>query len=231
MKQTIKNKFGTIKAFCQASGMNWFTVINAIAGRISNPQTIADINFAIENTQPIDRFPVITDDDRNQLKTALENNFCGSLTGFCKKYPQWGLNFVHSVMHGRRKKKNEKFERLKFELINDQPFVYDVENIFDDAKPLKKRGRPKKNIVAAVMIAAMTVFTSCKKDEPVDQQSNNSGNCNCGTIANDGIDGNCYWLEIRNECSGNKKTFCFDQDIWMDANVGEHFCVTNVSSW
>ena len=31
--------------------------------------------------------------------------------------------------------------------------------------------------------------------------------CNCGTIANDGIDGSCYWLEIRNDCSGNKKKF------------------------
>ena len=53
----------------------------------------------------------------------------------------------------------------------------------------------------------------------------------CGTIANDGIDGNCYWLEIRNECSGNKKTFCFDQDVWMDAYPGDYFCVYNVTPW
>ena len=55
----------------------------------------------------------------------------------------------------------------------------------------------------------------------------------CGTIANDGIDSstNCYWLEIRNECSGNKKKFCFDQDIWMESYVGEHFCVSGVTPW
>ena len=53
----------------------------------------------------------------------------------------------------------------------------------------------------------------------------------CGTIANDGIDGNCYWLEIRNECSGNKQTFCFDADIWMTSYVGDDFCVYNVAPW
>ncbi len=64
----------------------------------------------------------------------------------------------------------------------------------------------------------------------------NNKNCNCGTIANDGIDTNpdgssCYWLEIRSECSGNKKKFCFDQDVWMNNYVGSNFCVTNQPGW
>jgi hypothetical protein len=71
------------------------------------------------------------------------------------------------------------------------------------------------------------ILFSCKKDIE---------DCNCGTIANDGISTNsdgtsCYWLEIRNSCTDNKKTFCFDQDVWMDANPGESFCVTNESGW
>jgi len=53
----------------------------------------------------------------------------------------------------------------------------------------------------------------------------------CGVIANDGIDGDCYWLEIRNDCSGNKKQFCFDEDVWMDNYVGDYFCVTGVAPW
>ena len=66
-------------------------------------------------------------------------------------------------------------------------------------------------------------IVSCKKDDA----------CNCGTIANDGIDlsTNCYWLEIRNDCSGNKKKFCFDQDVWVNNPVGNNFCVTNQSEW
>ena len=53
--------------------------------------------------------------------------------------------------------------------------------------------------------------------------------CSCGVIANDGIDNGCYWLEIRNDCSQNKKKFCFDNDVWNDAYVGDNFCVTNDS--
>lgn len=79
-----------------------------------------------------------------------------------------------------------------------------------------------KKVVIFIMLAISIV--SCNKEEENKQ-------CNCGTIANDGIDGSCYWLEIRNDCSGNKKKFCFDQDVWMSAYVGSNFCVTNQNQW
>jgi hypothetical protein len=78
-----------------------------------------------------------------------------------------------------------------------------------------------KKLIMIFMLAIGLV--SCSKEE--DKQ------CNCGTIANDGITGTCYWLEIRNDCTGNKKTFCFDQDVWMNAYVGSNFCVTNQGQW
>ena len=67
-------------------------------------------------------------------------------------------------------------------------------------------------------------LTSCQKK------------CNCGTITNDEIttdaNGNsCYTLTIRNSCSGNSKTWCFDYSVWFEGNVGENFCVTNETSW
>ena len=67
-------------------------------------------------------------------------------------------------------------------------------------------------------------FDSCSEDE-------DDKECNCGTIANDGITDDCYWLEIRSDCSQNKKQFCFDQDIWMSNYVGDHFCVYNETGW
>lgn len=78
-----------------------------------------------------------------------------------------------------------------------------------------------KNIILFFLTLMILTLISCAKEEP----------CNCGTIANDGIDGDCYWLQIRNDCSGNKKKFCFDQDVWMNAFVGENFCVTNQPEW
>jgi len=69
------------------------------------------------------------------------------------------------------------------------------------------------------------VMSSCMKKQ-----------CNCGTITDDQItidnNGNsCYSLTVRNSCSGNTKTWCFDYSVWLDGNVGENFCVTNVESW
>lgn len=81
----------------------------------------------------------------------------------------------------------------------------------------------KKTLLFIMLVASILV--ACKKEEEEQKK------CNCGTVANDGVDNGCYWLEIRNSCSGNKKTWCFDQDVWMNAPVGSEFCVTNETSW
>ena len=74
-----------------------------------------------------------------------------------------------------------------------------------------------------LLILLICSAIACKKDE--------NKECNCGTITNDGVSDNCYWLEICNACSDRKKTFCFDQDVWQNAHVGEQFCVTDVNNW
>jgi hypothetical protein len=76
-----------------------------------------------------------------------------------------------------------------------------------------------------ILIAGLFLATSCAKKQ-----------CNCGTITNDQItfdaNGNaCYSLSIRNSCSGNVKTWCFDYMTWLDSPTGANFCVTNVESW
>jgi hypothetical protein len=74
-------------------------------------------------------------------------------------------------------------------------------------------------------IVGLLLATGCGKKE-----------CNCGVITNDEITqdangNNCYTLSIRNSCSNNVKTWCFDYNIWVDNPVGENFCVTNETSW
>ena len=73
------------------------------------------------------------------------------------------------------------------------------------------------------LLAVSIIFSACEKEEE---------NCNCGVITNDEIlDNDCYSLTIRNDCSNNYETWCFDYDIWFDNAVGADFCVTNVDSW
>lgn len=78
-----------------------------------------------------------------------------------------------------------------------------------------------KKIYLLVITLILITFSSCEKEE-----------CNCGVITNDEIlANNCYSLTIRNDCSDNYETWCFDYDIWLDNAVGDDFCVTNVDSW
>jgi len=85
-----------------------------------------------------------------------------------------------------------------------------------------------KVMIMTLMMCLTMFITSCEKEEIEKEEIKP---CNCGTIANDGIDNGCYWLEIRNDCSGNKKKFCFDQDVWMNAYVGTNLCVANEPQW
>lgn len=84
-----------------------------------------------------------------------------------------------------------------------------------------------------ILILVMFVsFLSCKKEENEPNHSGNS-NCTCGVITDDGYDvlTDCFWLEVRNDCTDNKKRFCFDQDVWMSNFVGDPFCVYGVDPW
>jgi hypothetical protein len=72
-----------------------------------------------------------------------------------------------------------------------------------------------------ILFAALT-FAGCKKD----------CTSTCGLIVDDEILANgCYSLSIKNDCSGNTKTFCFDSNTWFTAYVGDNFCVTNAAPW
>jgi hypothetical protein len=62
-----------------------------------------------------------------------------------------------------------------------------------------------------ILLAALFTLVSCEKEyESV------TTSCECGTIANDGISGDSYWIEVRNNCTSNKKRFYMDQDLWMN---------------
>jgi len=79
-----------------------------------------------------------------------------------------------------------------------------------------------KRVILILSVLALTL-ASCNKEELCTS--------NCGTITDDGITNGCYWLEVQNECTGNKKIFCFDQNVWSNNYVGDNFCVTNEPTW
>lgn len=72
-----------------------------------------------------------------------------------------------------------------------------------------------------MLLILVGLFASCKKDEK----------CNCGTVMQDGVDGDCYYLVLQNDCTNNRKQFCFDRDFWLQKNVGDKVCVDNQAQW
>lgn len=59
--------------------------------------------------------------------------------------------------------------------------------------------------------------------------------CNCGFIESDDNyfkDGNhFYTITVKNDCSGNYKTFFLEQGYWMNAHPGNKTCFNNVDNW
>jgi hypothetical protein len=74
----------------------------------------------------------------------------------------------------------------------------------------------------------LTALISCRKEEEDDLYTPSS-NCECGKISNDGITDGEYWIEVRNNCSSNKKRVYMDADLWLNAHIGEARCYSG--SW
>jgi hypothetical protein len=75
--------------------------------------------------------------------------------------------------------------------------------------------------VVFILLLVAGTFISCKKES---QQQ-----CNCGLITDDRVSD--YSVVIRNSCSGNEKRFILAPGDWINAHVGDDYCITNVGSW
>lgn len=68
-------------------------------------------------------------------------------------------------------------------------------------------------------LAIVLSIASCKKVQP----------CNCGLVVSDRASD--YSVVIRNNCSGSERRFILDAGDWMNAIVGEDFCINDVTTW
>lgn len=77
----------------------------------------------------------------------------------------------------------------------------------------------KKVILAILVIGSVT---SCSKEQL-------GAKCNCGKIISDNSAD--YSVTIRNDCSGNSRSFNLTPGDWMTAYVGSNYCISNVTNW
>lgn len=88
-----------------------------------------------------------------------------------------------------------------------------------------------KKLIYVFALGALVTVSSCKKDDETTPQEN----CNCGLVTEDdnGTTNGDSWysIDIRNSCTDNVKTFYLTQGDWVNAHVGNDFCITNETSW
>ena len=78
--------------------------------------------------------------------------------------------------------------------------------------------------ILLILLVAIVTFSSCKKEDPIFVCSST-----CGEIMSDNVQN--YSITIKNDCSGNYKTFNLSQSDWMTAFVGTDYCITNTNPW
>jgi hypothetical protein len=93
-----------------------------------------------------------------------------------------------------------------------------------DGKRINQKIKTKimKKLLLFVTVALLS--TACKKEEVTPNTP-----CNCGAIISD--DASNYSVDIKNDCSGNIKTWILSPNDWMSAYVGTNYCITNATSW
>lgn len=113
MKEQIKSKFGSVRAFAKASGIKYFTLVNYFTGRMKEEQAAkfaSELPAIIEATNA-DSKGLIQDVERNQLRVELITKH-KSVRNFCKANPDFSMTFVSNIIRGARKKKDARFNEL-----------------------------------------------------------------------------------------------------------------------
>lgn len=106
----IKRKFGTIRNFCESSGVKYHVITNAMTGRLPGQRSQRVLELAKQQIAECELLPCvwcIDQDQREFVKKGVKNKF-GTLQNFCKNHPEFTLTFVHNVIVGKRKRVDDR---------------------------------------------------------------------------------------------------------------------------
>lgn len=115
MKQEIKEKFGTIKSFVTASGLNENQMIAYIHNRMSDHKKLEFerlIKSKIDEIAPgFVPQNVINDNDREKVRLFVVTHY-KSIRNFTKIHPEFSLTFISNIVTGRKKTKEKRWFKL-----------------------------------------------------------------------------------------------------------------------
>lgn len=115
IKSKIKKKFGTVSRFVkQSNELTPWTIIHALQGRFKDEKRMFILDSIERSLKSIDPGPNpenIKKEDREFIRRIILIKF-GSFTSFCEKNPEFTVVFVSNVVSGKKKKSDDRFNRL-----------------------------------------------------------------------------------------------------------------------
>lgn len=113
-QNAVYNKFGNVRAFCAQTGANYHTTTNLFNGRISerNIETVLEETKRLfEKTKAVKCVGCINNKERENVRIALATRW-KTMKSFCQANPSFSATFVHNVIAGKRKGKDERYNGL-----------------------------------------------------------------------------------------------------------------------
>lgn len=114
IKTNIKSRFGSIRQFCALARFNYWTATNAFNGRMENDHmldVLSDIERLIVTTPVPPCAECINTQDREFVRVALITRW-KSIQKFVNANPKFSMTFVHNVIAGKRKIRDQRFNEL-----------------------------------------------------------------------------------------------------------------------
>lgn len=114
IKSNVKSRFGSMRQFCVLARFNYWTATNALNGRMEPDRTLdvlSDIERLIVSTPAPPCSECINTQEREFVRVALITRW-KSIQNFVNANPDFSITFVHNVIAGKRKTRDDRFNQL-----------------------------------------------------------------------------------------------------------------------
>lgn len=116
LKQKIKDKFGTLKRFCDRGGLSIQTVQYELAIAKNSSQALKHIEKVLNSLDPDDSD--LTTEIIDRMKFEIDKH--GGVMAFCEKNPEFNKISVYQILNGTRKRMSTSVQML-MDRLNVKP--------------------------------------------------------------------------------------------------------------
>jgi len=109
LRDQIKYKFGSFKAFCNVTGIPYRSTLDAFNNLEFTKGGFKKINDAYrKKVNGDDVLMIISDEDREAIRVFIVTKF-KTYTNFCIKHPDYDVVYLTNIIKGRLRRRTSKY--------------------------------------------------------------------------------------------------------------------------